>query len=160
MRGLTRAPMKAIIETIRCYDRLYCMFSAIGHVVTLPRLHDTLGCFRAHLVPGGVAVVQPYLTLDAIPALGTREYSFESGDLKVLRTRYAELDGRCHRVSYHYSIKGPDGTREADEVMEWGVFTIDEMLAAFSAVGLAATYDPTGWSDATGRGIYTALAPA
>jgi hypothetical protein len=32
--------------------------------------------------------------------------------------------------------------------------------AAFSAVGLAATFDPSGWSDPTGRGIYIALAPA
>jgi len=144
----------------RCYDGLLCMFSAIGHVVTLPRLRDTLACMRAHLAPGGVAVVQPYLTPDAIPTLGTREYCFESGDLKVRRTRYAELDGRCHRVSYHYTIEGPDGTREADEVEEWGLFTRDEMLATFSAVGLAATYDPSGWSDATGRGIYIALAPA
>jgi SAM-dependent methyltransferase len=144
----------------RCYDGLLCMFSAIGHVVTLPRLRDTLACMRAHLAPGGVAVVQPYLTPDAIPKLGTREYCFESGDLKVRRTRFAELDGRCHRVSYHYNIEGPDGMREADEVEEWGLFTRDEMLATFSAVGLAATYDPSGWSDATGRGIYIALAPA
>jgi SAM-dependent methyltransferase len=144
----------------RCYDGLFCMFGAIGHVVTLPRLHDTLACFRAHLVPGGVAVVQPYLTPDAIPPLGTREYCFEAGDLKVRRTRHAELDGRHHRVSYHYAIEGPDGMREAVEDIEWGVFTVDEMLAAFSAVGLAATYDPSRWSDATGRGIYIALAPA
>lgn len=136
------------------------MFGAIGHVITLQRLHDTLACFRAHLVPGGVAVVQPYLTPGAIPPLGFREYCFEAGGLKVRRTRFAELDGRHQRVAYHYVIDGPDGTREADEVIEWGLFTGDEMMAAFSAVGLAATFDPSGWSDPTGRGIYIALAPA
>jgi len=144
----------------RCYDGLLCMFGAIGHVVTLPRLHDTLACLRAHLAPGGVAVVQPYLTPDAVPTLGTREYSFESGDVKVRRTRHSELDGRYYRACYHYTIEGPDGTREVDEVDEWGLFTVDEMLAAFSAVGLAATYDPSGWSEASGRGIYIAWAPA
>ena len=143
----------------RCYDGLLCMFGAIGHVVTLPRLHATLACLRAHLAPGGVAVVQPYLTPDAVPPLGTREYSFESGDLKVRRTRHSELDGRYYRACYHYTIEGPNGAREVDEVDEWGLFTVDEMLAAFSAVGLAATYDPSGWSEASGRGIYIALAP-
>src|SRR5262249_17458038 len=139
------------------YDGVFCMSGSIAHVVTLPRLHEALACLRDHLAPSGVAVVQPYRTPDAIQ-VGTREYTFESGDLRIKRTRRSERDGQRHLVHYHYTIEGPDGTREADEIDEWGLFTVDEMLAAFSAVGLAATYDPS-WSDPAGRGVYVASAP-
>jgi len=139
------------------YDGLLCMSGSIAHTVTRPRLHDALACLRDHLAPGGVAIVQPYLTPDAVPPAGTREYTVESGDLRVTRTRRSTIEGQRHWVYYHYAVEGPDGTREAEEIDEWGLFTIDEMLAAFSAVGLAATYDPT-WSDAAGDGVYVASA--
>ena len=143
----------------RCYDGVLSLFGAIAHAVTVPRLRDTLACMRDHLTPGGVAIVQPYLTPDEIPA-GTGEYTVESGDLRVKRTRRSERDGQRQRLSFHFTVEGPDGTQELDEIHEFGLFTIDEMLAAFSAVGLTATYD-TGSLDAPGgRGFYVATAPA
>jgi SAM-dependent methyltransferase len=142
----------------RCYDGLLCMSGSIAHTVTQPRLRDALACLRDHLEPGGVAIIQPYLTPDRVK-VGTGEYTVESGDLRIKRTRLSERDGQCQRVYYHYIIEGPDGTREADEIDEWGLFTVDEMLAAFFAVGLAATYDPN-WSDAAGDGVYVASARA
>jgi SAM-dependent methyltransferase len=138
----------------RCYDGVFCMSGAIAHTITAPRLREALACLRDHLAPGGVAVVQPYLTPDRVK-VGTGEYTVESGDVRVKRTRLSERDGRYQRVHYHYVIEGPDGTREAEEVDEWGLFTVDEMLASFSAVGLAATYDPS-WSDPAGDGVYVA----
>jgi len=142
----------------RRYDGVFCMSGSIAHTVTMPRMREALACLRDHLVPGGVAIVQPYLTPDRVK-VGTAEYTVESGDLRVKRTRLSERDGQCQRVYYHYTIEGPDGTREADEVDVWGLFTVDEMLAAFSAVGLAATYDPS-WSDPAGDGVYVASVPA
>jgi len=129
----------------RCYDGVICMSGSIAYTVTLPRLREVLACMRDHLAPGGVVVIQPYRTPDTVPPAGTREYSFESGGLRVKRIRRSEIDGQRHWVSYHYIIEGAGGTREVDEVDEMGLFTVDDMLAAFSAVGLAATYDPT-WS--------------
>jgi ubiquinone/menaquinone biosynthesis C-methylase UbiE len=142
----------------RCYDGLLCMSGAIAHVVTLPRLREALACMREHLAPGGIAYIQPYLTPDKV-RVGTGEYTVESGDLRVTRARRSERDGRYQRVHYHYTIEGPDGTRYAEEVDEWGLFTVDEMLAAFSAVGLAVTFDPSDRSDPAGQGFYVASAP-
>ena len=42
------------------------------------------------------------------------------------------------------------------EVQEVGLFTAEEMQAAFSAVGLTAAFDARG----PGRGVYVASAPA
>lgn len=142
----------------RRYDGLLCMSGSIAHTVTQPRLRDALACLRDHLAAGGVAIVQPYLTPDAVK-VGTGEFNVETGGLRIKRTRRSERDGQRQLVYYHYVVEGPDGTREADEIDECGLFTVEDMLAAFSAVGLTATYDPN-WSDAAGRGVYVASVPA
>lgn len=142
----------------RCYDGVLCMSGSIGHVVTVPRLREALACMRNHLAPGGVVVVLPYRTPGAVQ-VGTAEYTVESGDLRVTRTRCSEIDGHHQRVYIHYTVEGPDGTREADEVHDFGLFTVDEILAAFSSIGLAATFDPS-WHDIGNLGVYVASAPA
>lgn len=142
----------------RRYDGAMCMSASIAYTVTLPRLCDALACIRDHLEPGGVAVIQPYLTPDAVPPVGTREYTFESGEFRVRRIRRSEIQGRRHLVHFHYVIEGPGPTREVDEIDDFGLFTVDEMLGAFASVGLAATYDAS-WSEASGDGVYIATAP-
>src|SRR2546423_1806434 len=78
-------------------------------------------------------------------------HTVEAGDLRVTRIHRSERDGERCRLYFEYTIEGPDGTRESTEVHELGLFTVDEMLAAFSAAGLAVTYDP---NSPIGRGVY------
>jgi SAM-dependent methyltransferase len=143
----------------RRYDGVLCMFGAIAHALTVPGLRDAFACMRDHLAPGGVAIVQPYLAPDELP-LGTAEYTIESGGVRIKRTRRSERDGQLQRLYYHYTIEGPDRTQELDEAFELALFTVDETLAAFSAVGLAALYDPGSPVEMGGRGFYFASAPA
>ncbi len=141
----------------RSYDVVLSLFGSIGYVVTLPRLREALACLRDHLVPGGVAVVEPFLTPDAFRPGTTGTHTVEADGLRVTRTHRSECTGQRCRLYFHDTIEGPDGTRQSSEVHELGLFTVDEMLAAFSAVGLAVTYDPHG---PIGRGVYVASALA
>jgi len=143
----------------RRYDGVLNLFGAIAHAATLPRLRDTLACMRDHLVPGGIAVVQPYLTPDELQ-VGTAEYTVESGNLRVTRTRRSERDGQRQRLYFHYTVDGPEGTQELDEAHDLALFTVEDTLGAFSAVGLAATYDPGSPDELGGKGFYVASAPA
>jgi SAM-dependent methyltransferase len=139
----------------RCYDGVLLMAGSIGHVVTLrPRVRETLACLREHLA-GGVVVVQPFLTPDTFQ-VGTNEWTAASGDLRVTRVRRSERDGQRGWWYFHDTVEGPDGPRESDEVHEFGLFTAVEMLAAFTAVGLTATFDLRG----PGRGAYVASVSA
>jgi SAM-dependent methyltransferase len=143
----------------RRYDGVLNLFGAIAHAVTLPRLRDTMACMRDHLVPGGVVVVQPYLTPDELQ-VGTAEYTVESGDLRVKRIRRSERKDHRQLLYFHFTVEGPDGTQELDEFHDLGLFTVEETLAAFSAVGLAAVYDPGSPDELGGHGFYIASAPA
>jgi SAM-dependent methyltransferase len=143
----------------RRYDGVLNLFGAIAHAVTLPRLRDTLACIREHLAPGGVAIVQPYLTPDELQ-VGSAEYTVESGNLRITRQRRSEREGQRQLLSIHFIVEGPDGTQELDEFHDLGLFTVEDTLAAFSAVGLAATYDPGSPDELGGHGFYVASAPA
>jgi SAM-dependent methyltransferase len=143
----------------RRYDGVLNLFGAIAHALTVPRLRDTLACMRDHLAPGGIVVVQPYLTPDELQ-VGTAEYIVESGNLRVTRTRRSERKDQRQLLYFHFIVDGPDGTQELDEFHDLGLFTVQETLAAFAAVGLSATYDPGSPDELGGHGFYVASASA
>lgn len=41
------------------YDAVLCLFSSIGYLQDLDRVTRALTCFREHLTPGGVIVIEP-----------------------------------------------------------------------------------------------------
>src|SRR6476661_1051154 len=55
------------------HDAVLCLFSSIGYLRTLDRVTRALTCFRNHLSPGGVVVVEPWFAPGALdPAFATR----------------------------------------------------------------------------------------
>jgi SAM-dependent methyltransferase len=49
----------------KTFDAVTCMFSSIGYIGTLDGLDAAIGRMAAHLAPGGVLVVEPWLLPDA-----------------------------------------------------------------------------------------------
>lgn len=137
----------------RRYDVVLCLFSSIGYVRTQDRLIMALRRFEEHLAPGGVVIVEPWFEPGALQHGFRTEHSAQVEALRITRRGVNEIDGRISRIRFEYEIVGPDGVRRATEVHELGLFTSDEMLAAFTAAGLPAHHDPAGL---TGRGLYVA----
>ncbi len=48
------------------FDVVTCLFSAIGHVKTRPRLRQAVRNMADHLNPGGLLIVEPWFTPDQI----------------------------------------------------------------------------------------------
>jgi len=135
------------------YDVILCLFSSIGYVKTLDRVAQTLRCFRNHLAGDGVVILEPWFPPDKIRTGHHSERTGQSPDVRVRRVGMTEVDGRLSRLRFEYTIENGNGTRQAIEVHELGLFTIDEMLAAFAAAGLTAEHQPEGLA---GRGLYIA----
>ena len=135
------------------YDAVVCLFSSIAYLVSLDRVQRALSCCRAHLVPGGVMLIEPWFQPGVLQGGGVFRHTADVGDTRVERTSRAEIDGRLSRLHFDYRIEGPNGIREASETHDLGLFTVDEMQEAFTAAGLTATFDPVGLSD---RGLWTA----
>jgi SAM-dependent methyltransferase len=137
----------------RRYDAVLCLGSSIGYARTLQEVGRALGCFREHLAPGGVVIVEPWFTPDVWQPGRTETRTAQASGLRVVRRSHAEVDGQLSRVRFDYEIHSAEGVREATEVHELGLFTTGEMLRSFEGAGLVAEHDPRGL---IGRGLFVA----
>jgi len=135
------------------YDAILCPFSSIGYLKTLDRVKQALHCFRKHLEPDGVVIVEPWFSPDKMHTGHPSSRAAEAPGIRVQRLGTTEVEGRLSRLRFEYTIETVDGTRHATEVHELGLFTVEEMLSAFSATRLLAEYQPDGLA---GRGLYIA----
>lgn len=139
----------------RRYDAVICLFSSIGYLKTLNRVEDALGCFRNHLAPAGVIVVEPWLAPDRLTTGRVVRNVAETGSIRVERVSRVEVQDRLSRLFFDYRITEGASTREAHEQHELGLFTASEMIDTFRRARLSVKHDPVG---ITGRGLYVARA--
>lgn len=138
------------------YDVLLCLFSSIGYVKTVEKLVETLTCFRRHLNPGGVILVEPWFTPQAWnPGESVHMLTAETERGKICRMNLSEQQGSLSIINFHYLVGTRAGIRHFTEQHELGLFSVEDMLAAFQAARLGASYDEQGIA---GRGLYTARA--
>ncbi len=137
----------------RRYDAVLCLFSSIGYILSLDGVTSALRCFRRHLKPGGVILVEPWFTPEKWKPGGMHMLTAESGDCKICRMNLSEQEGRLSVMDFHCLVISAAGVDYFSERHELGLYTIEEMRAAFASAGLSADYDAEG---ITGRGLYTA----
>jgi SAM-dependent methyltransferase len=139
------------------YDAVLCLFSSIGYLQTLDRVRLALTCFREHLAPGGVIVIEPWFEPGVLDRTRVATNTGETNGVRVSRVSRVEIDGRLSRLHFDYEITDGMGTRYASEVHELGLFTTVEMMRAFQDAGLDAEHDPKGLTD---RGLFVARVAA
>lgn len=139
----------------RRFDAIVCLFSSIGYVRTEERLRSTAATMARHLEPGGMLLVETWLTPDLWNPGHTSLLVAEDGPLKVCRMNASgpPVDG-CSVVDFHYLIATPEGVEHTTEHHVLGLFTLDQYRDAFERAGLDTTIDPTG--SAMGRPLITA----
>lgn len=137
----------------RRYDGLLCLFSSIGYLRTLDRVSQALSCFREHLTPEGLMLVEPWFAPGVLDPELVFQHSGEANGARVSRVTRTEIKGRLSRLHFEYEITDATGTRRAHEVHELGLFTTEELTRTFKGAGLAVDYDPKGLTD---RGLYVA----
>jgi SAM-dependent methyltransferase len=139
------------------YDAVLCLFSSIGYACSLANVRSVLACFREHLAPAGIVIVEPWFPPEVLELARTDTHTVELQGRRITRVSHIELEGPLSRVRFDYEIHETGGVRRATEVHELGLFTTEEMLLSFQAAGLVADYDSQGL---TGRGLFVARAAA
>ncbi|HEX6039321.1 class I SAM-dependent methyltransferase [Longimicrobium sp.] len=141
----------------RAFDAVVCLFSAIGYVRTEDALRRTVAGFARHLRPGGVVVVEPWLTPDVFRPGTLRLDASESAELKVARIVRSDYDGDLSVLVFSFLVGRPEGVEHWEERHLLGLFADGQMRDAFAAAGLEVVeHDPHGL---TGRGLYVARRP-
>ena len=135
------------------FDVVTCLFSSIGYVGTVDRLDGAIAAMAAHLNPGGVLIVEPWLTPEAWVADRPHLLSVDEPDLKIARMTISGREGRLAIMNFEYLIGTPAGIEAFSERHAAALFTDEEYRLAFAAAGLSVEHDPEGL---IGRGLYIA----
>jgi SAM-dependent methyltransferase len=135
----------------RQLDVVTCLFSSIGYVKTLDNVKKAIACMARHTAPGGLVIIEPWLTPEAWHVPSVHGLFIDEPDFKIARVNTSFVKGRLSYFDLHYLIGTPEGTEHFVERHELGLFEIDEMRAAFVEAGLQVTYDAEGL---TGRGLF------
>jgi SAM-dependent methyltransferase len=141
----------------RRFDAVICLFSSIGYARTVEDLNRAVAAMAVHLEPGGVLLIEPWITPDAWEDDHLGAVFVDKPDLKIARVNLSERDGRLSRFVFHYLVLTSEGVERFEEPHELGLFARGEYAAAFSATGLEVEHDPEGLM---GRGLYIGCAPA
>jgi SAM-dependent methyltransferase len=140
----------------RQVDAVAVLFSSIGYVRTLPALNRTLANLATHTRPGGLVIVEPWLTPDTYKPGGVHSLFVDLPDLKIARMNLSAQEDGLSILDFHYLVGTPQGIDHFTERHELGLFTHDDYMSAFHAAGLQVEYNPEGLM---GRGLYTGVKP-
>lgn len=134
----------------RTFDAVTCMSNAVGEVETLDGLRAALRRMAAHLVPGGVLVVEPWYFPENYLDGHVGGHMYRDGDRVVSRVTHSVRDGATTRHTVAFMVAEPTGIRQFSEVCVLGLFTRDEYLQALRDAGVTAELVP-GFCLADGR---------
>ncbi len=139
----------------RRFDAVTCLFSSIGYVETPDGLRRAIEAMARHLEPGGVLVVEPWITPQRFdPTVMARPIMIEAPDLQAVRLNASRVDGRRSILEFHYLVARPGSIEHLIEEHVLGLFTDDEMREATACAGLQVEHDSEGLS---GRGLWIGI---
>jgi len=121
----------------RRFDVITCLFSAIGHLPDTEALHQTVARFTEHLEPGGLIIIDGWVTPDRWEdgRCGVITGSIEGGHLA--RAARVSSRGRISMIDFHYLHITADAIEHLEEHIELTMFTEDDYRAAFTASGMS-----------------------
>jgi SAM-dependent methyltransferase len=125
----------------RRFDVVTCLFSSIGYATTEADLHAAWRTLARHLVPGGLAVVEPWFEPAAIDLGHVGLRVIDEPGFKLVRMNSMVLDGRLSSMDMHHLVGTPDGVEHFVERHVLACWTAAEMEAAIRAAGLKPSFD-------------------
>src|SRR5256714_13760464 len=112
----------------RRFDAVMCLFSGIGYVRDADELSRAVAAMARHLEPGGVLIVEPWLSPDRIQVPHVGAVFVDEPELKVARINTVEVEGNRSIVDLHYLVGRPDDVRPFTERPELTLFEGEEVL--------------------------------
>lgn len=137
-------------DLARQFDAVTCLFSAVGHLDSAEQLGAAVATMARHLRPGGVLVVEPWVT----PDRWIDSYAEAEAQGSVARASRSWREGAKSLLQFHWLVARPDAIESWTETWTLTLFSDDDYMGAFRAAGLAVEHDPEGL---IGRGLYVGV---
>ena len=139
------------------FDVITCLFSAIGYTRSEQDLRRTISNFARHLNPGGVLIVEPWLTPTEYRTGSIHVGTYGSREQPIVRMNSSERRGSRSVMDMHYLVADGGKIRHWVERHALMLFDVPTQLAAFRAAGLRVRRLPSRFTSE--RGIYVAVRP-
>ncbi len=139
-------------ELGRQFDVVTCLFSSIGYLGSVGELVEAVANFARHTKPGGVVLVEPWLTRGEFKAGYVHALYVDEPELKIARLSKSEVVDERSVIEFQYLVATPSGGIEhLVEPHVLSLFTFEEYEAAFEKAGLAVEVDEKGLMN---RGLF------
>jgi ubiquinone/menaquinone biosynthesis C-methylase UbiE len=138
------------------FDVVTCLFSSIGYVNSFAELVQTIETLRRHASPGGLIVLEPWLTPEKYRVGPVTAHSTESDGMRISWMYTAKREGDRSVFDIHHLVGTSDGVEHFVERHSLALFSTDQYLEAFRLAGLEPTTDESGFF---GYGMFTAMVP-
>ena len=139
----------------RSFDIVTCLFGSIAYAVHPIHLQQAVLCMSAHLNPGGVLVVEPWVDPERFVEGKLVFDRVDEPDLKVARVYVTRRTGNTCVLKSEYVVATPQGARHFSEQQELGLFSDEEYRKSFADAGLTVV-EASG--DLFGYGLYVCRA--
>ena len=110
-----------------------------------------LECFARHLAPGGIILVEPWITPENWRHDGPSMLTVDQPDLKICRMNVNRVEGNLTIIAFDYLIGTRALVEHVQEEHVLALYTIEEMLEFFRRANLKVRHDAQGLD---GRGLY------
>jgi SAM-dependent methyltransferase len=139
----------------RTFDAVTCLFAAVGHMRDTGELDTAIGRLAAHVVAGGVVVVEPWWFPDNfVPGYIGGDIVTAEGST-IARVSHTTERDKVTSMEVHYVVaEAETGARHFTNTVVNTLFTHEEYENAFLKAGCSVDYDESGPS---GRGRFVAV---
>jgi SAM-dependent methyltransferase len=159
LRGVpfTRADMRSF-HLPRRFGVVSSLFSAIGHLSSERDLRRAFRCMADHLLPGGVAIVEPWISPDDFREGHIHLRTYEDPSVTLVRCAYSRRNGSRSVIEYSYLIGEPGkGIRYLREVDRGLMVRPARLVALMGRTGLRSRFLRRGFTSR--RGLLIGVKP-
>ncbi len=133
------------------FDVVACLFSSIGYVQTKENLQSAVAAMAAHLVKGGLLIVEPWIWPEKYWKGNLVANFTEEEELKISWMYIHEQEDMRSVFDIHYLVGTKEEINHFSEKHVLGLWTDEEYREAFTKAGLTVTFEENGFF---GRGVY------
>src|SRR5437879_2033784 len=126
------------------FDVITCLFSAIGHVKTKIRMRKALRNMAGHLQPGGLMILEPWITPANFRKGIVGFNSVDKPNLKIARININKVRGPVSAFEYHYLIGTPSKVQYIVDRESMDLWTHEEDIDAVREGGLEVVFEREG----------------
>ena len=118
------------------FDIITCLFSSIGYVKSKRNLKITIENFSRHLNPGGIVIIEPWLTKSIYRVGFPHMNTYENENIKIARLVVPRKKGNISIMDMHYCIaEKSKAIKHFVDRHELGLFETDTIMNYMKKAG-------------------------